>query len=151
MCPDRPHMNSSMRAQSGFGLVSAVFLLVMLAVLGVSITFMSGTQRNAVVLDVLGSRAYQAARAGIEWGAFQAVQNNACAASTNLTFTGTSMAGFAATVQCTVTTTDEGGTTIRLYNIISNACNIPTGGACPNAASNSATYVERQVTAVVGG
>lgn len=144
-------MRSAPGPQAGFGLVTAVFLLVMLAVLGVSITFMAGTQRSAVMLDLLGSRAYQAARAGIEWGAFQAVQNNACATSTNLTFAGTSMAGFAATVQCTVTTTDEGGSTIRLYNIISNACNIPAAGACPNAGSNSATYIERQVTAVVGG
>ena len=138
--------------QSGFGIISAVFILVILAFLGVSITFLAGTQRNAVVIDTLGSRAYQAARAGVDWGAYQALRNGSCVASTNLAFAaGSSLSPFTATVACTATTANEGGTTITIYNIVSNACNIPTGGACPNAASNSATYIERQVTAVVGG
>jgi MSHA biogenesis protein MshP len=131
-----------------------VFILVILAFLGVSITFFAGTQRNAVVVDVLGSRAYQAARAGIEWGAYQALVSSSCtgAPGVNLTFpAGSSLASFTATVTCTSTTANEGGSTITLYNIVSNACNVPTGGACPNGATNSATYVERQVTAVVGG
>lgn len=139
-------------SQAGFGIVSAVFILVFLAILGVSITFFAGTQRSAVLVDVLGSRAYQAARAGIDWGAYQALRNGSCLASTNITFPATSsLSPFTATVACTATTANEGGTVITLYNIVSNACNIPTGGACPNTASNSATYIERQVTAVVGG
>lgn len=139
-------------SQGGFGVISAVFILVILAFLGVSITFMAGTQRNVVRIDISGSRAYQAARAGVEWGAYQALRNGSCVASTNLALpAGTSLAEFTATVTCTATTANEGGTTVTLYNIVSNACNIPTGGACPNAASNSATYVERQVTAVIGG
>jgi MSHA biogenesis protein MshP len=138
--------------QAGFGIISAVFILVILAVLAVSITFMAGTQRSASNMDLLGSRAYQAARAGIDWGAYQALVSAACPAPTNLTFpAGSSMAGFTTTITCALTTTNEGGVTITLYNIISNACNFPTGGACPNAASANPLYVERQVTAVVGG
>jgi MSHA biogenesis protein MshP len=152
MCPEFERCTAGPARQAGFGIVSAVFILVFLAILGASIVFLAGTQRNAVVVDVLGSRAYQAARAGIEWGAYQALVGSSCAASTNLAFpAGSSLAPFTATVTCTSTTANEGGSTITLYNIVSNACNVPTGGACPNGASNSATYVERQVTAVVGG
>jgi MSHA biogenesis protein MshP len=149
MCPEIP---AKMRnRQAGFGIVSAVFILVILALLGVSITFMAGTQRNAVMIDILGSRAYQAAR--IDWGTYRALVSAACpVAPTNLTFpAASSLAPFTVTVTCTQSTTDEGGTPVVLYSIVANACNIPTGGACPNGATNSATYVERQVTAVIGG
>ncbi len=151
MCPDTSPKPCN--RQAGFGIVSAVFILVILAFLGVSITFMAGTQRNAVMIDILGSRAYQAARAGIDWGTYRALVSAACSvAPTNLTFpAASSLAPFTVTVTCTQSTTDEGGTPVVLYSIIANACNLPTGGACPNGATNSATYVERQVTAVIGG
>jgi MSHA biogenesis protein MshP len=143
---------ASRNRQTGFGIVSAVFILVILAFLGVSITFMAGTQRNAVMIDILGSRAYQAARAGVDWGSHRTLVSSACAATTNLTFpAGSTLAPFTVTVTCSQSTSDEGGTPVVLYSIVANACNIPTGGACPNGATNSSTYVERQVTAVIGG
>jgi len=52
--------------QSGFLLVTAIFLLVVLAALGAFILTISGTQQTSSALDVQGARAYQAARAGIE-------------------------------------------------------------------------------------
>ena len=143
---------SLQKRQRGFGIVSAVFILVILAVLAVSITFLAGSQRSTVVVDVLGSRAYQAARAGVEWAAYRILQGTPCAGSTNLNFASTSSLGpFTATVTCVQTTANEGGATVTLYSVVSNACNIPTGGACPNGASNNATYVERQVSAVIAG
>jgi Tfp pilus assembly protein PilX len=57
--------------QSGFLLVTAIFLLVVLAALGAFILTISGTQQTSSALDVQGSRAYQAARAGIEWASYQ--------------------------------------------------------------------------------
>lgn len=136
--------------QTGFGIVSAVFLLVILAILAASITFFAGTQRSTAMIDLLGARAYQAARAGVEWGAFQALVNGSCGAA-NLTFAGTSMAGFTTTVTCAASTTNEGGRTVTIFSIQATACNIPSGASCPNAGSNDANYVERQVTAVIGG
>lgn len=61
----------------GFSLVSAIFLLVVIAALGVFAVTLSTTQQQGAALDVLGTRAYQAARAGIEWGAYQVVSNPA--------------------------------------------------------------------------
>jgi len=56
--------------QRGFSLVSAIFLLVVLAALGVMMTTFFVAQQQSSAQDVMGSRAYQAARAGIEWAAF---------------------------------------------------------------------------------
>lgn len=58
------------RIQHGFSLVSAIFLLVVLAVLGVAMVSFSTMQNQSQALDVMGSRAYQAAQAGIEWAAY---------------------------------------------------------------------------------
>ena len=63
--------------QSGFSLVTAIFLLVILASLGAFIVTISGVQQTSSALDVQGSRAYQAARSGIEWGTYQVLQTAA--------------------------------------------------------------------------
>ena len=59
------------RAQRGFSLVSAIFLLVVLAALGAAMVTFSTAQNQSLAMDVLGSRAYQAANAGIEWAAYR--------------------------------------------------------------------------------
>lgn len=70
------------RRAGGAGLVTAIFLLVVLAGLAVALVTLFGTQRQSAALDEQGARAYQAARAGIEWGLFQRAANPAgyCAA-----------------------------------------------------------------------
>jgi len=65
------HKRRSVKSQSGFLLVTAIFLLVILAALGAFILTISGTQQTSSALDVQGSRAYQAARAGIDWASYQ--------------------------------------------------------------------------------
>lgn len=62
------------KAQRGFSLVTAIFLLVVLAGLGAAMLTFSTAQQQSSTLDILGSRAYQASRAGIEWAAYQVVQ-----------------------------------------------------------------------------
>ena len=59
------------RRQRGFSIVTAIFLMVVLALLGAFIVSVTGLQQSSQQLDVQGVRAYQAARAGIEWGACQ--------------------------------------------------------------------------------
>lgn len=57
--------------EHGFTIVSAIFLLVVLAGLGVAIARFSSIQHISSAQDMQGSRAYHAARAGLEWGIFQ--------------------------------------------------------------------------------
>jgi MSHA biogenesis protein MshP len=56
--------------QRGFSLVSAIFLLVVLAALGAAMVTFSTAQNQGLAMDVMGSRAYQAANAGVEWAAY---------------------------------------------------------------------------------
>lgn len=56
--------------QRGFSLVSAIFLLVVLAALGAAMVSFSTAQNQNLAMDVMGARAYQAANAGIEWAAY---------------------------------------------------------------------------------
>lgn len=54
--------------QGGFGIVSAIFVLVVLAALAAVLVSISSLQHAASALDLQSARAYQAARAGTQWG-----------------------------------------------------------------------------------
>ena len=54
--------------QNGFTLVQAIFILVVLALLGTYMVSLSTVQQSTTTQAVLQARAYQAARAGLEWG-----------------------------------------------------------------------------------
>jgi MSHA biogenesis protein MshP len=133
------------RVQRGFLIIAGVFLLVVLAGLVAYLTSVSTTSQAASAADINSARAYQAARAGAEWAAFQILEaGGSCAASTDKTFTGTTLSAFTARVTCTsVSGVTEGAATLTAYTIVSTACNEP---ACPNTTTQSATYAERQIT-----
>jgi MSHA biogenesis protein MshP len=135
------------RSQRGFALVSGIFLITILFLLSAYLIGFRTQQDSTIALDVLGTRAYAAARSGAEWGAYNSLRNGACAAASAVTFGGT-LAGYTATVTCSRSTFDEAGSTISVDTIIANACNQPAGGNCPNAAP-AANYVERQITITV--
>ncbi len=87
--------------QKGFTIVSAIFLLVVLAFLGAAMLTFSSNQNQTVAMDVMGSRAYQAARTGIEWGAYQVLRNGgACAPTQSLPALAGTLSGFTVTVTC---------------------------------------------------
>jgi MSHA biogenesis protein MshP len=142
------------RSQRGFLVIAAVFLIVVLAALVGYLMTVSTTSQAASAADFNSARAYQAARSGLEWGAFRILQGTGgagafetqCASGSatprNLTFAG-ALSGFTATVSCTGGSLTEGATTVTAYRIVSVGCNEAT---CPNTATTSATYVERQVT-----
>jgi len=162
--------NHAALAQRGFGIVTAIFLLVVLGLLGAFIVSVTGLQLSSQALDLQGVRAYQAARAGMEWGAFQVLDPNntqnaaSCTAplpampacpgaggTTNLpagTLAG-SLSAFTVTVGCTRTVATEGNRDIWVYELVSTACNQPTGASCPNTGTPAAGYVDRRITAVL--
>ena len=69
---------SILKNNAGFTLVQAVFILVVLALLGVVMMSLIGVQSSTSVFALQGARAYQAARSGLEWGATQASAGNSC-------------------------------------------------------------------------
>ena len=54
--------------QNGFTIVQAIFILVVLALLGTYMVRLSTVQQSTTTQALLQARAYQAARAGLEWG-----------------------------------------------------------------------------------
>ena len=147
--PHHIHCYRTLRRSAGVGLVTAIFLLVVLAGLAVAMVSISSAQHAASALDVQGARAYQAARAGIEWGLFQNLRNQSCLPITSfaLPAAGT-LNGFVVTVTCDTIAAPAGapaGTALVRHVLTATACNLqPANGACPNP-SNSPDYVERQM------
>ncbi|MDP3669831.1 MAG: hypothetical protein Q8R69_09130 [Telluria sp.] len=93
-------------------LVTAIFLVVVLSALGVAMVGLLTRQQASSSMDERGARAYQAARAGIEWGLFQQLRLNSCQPSIQLAMPATAptLAGFAVTVACVATPTPASGT-----------------------------------------
>lgn len=90
--------------QSGFALISAIILIVVLAVLGVYMATMSGIQHETTSRSLLAARAYYGAKAGLEWGIHRAIAaGGTCLASTPFALTGPGLDGINVTVTCVQT------------------------------------------------
>ena len=144
-----PHY-ARVRRQAGFALMLALFLIVSLAAIGVYLLTISTAQVEAGIQDEQGARAFQAARTGIDWGAYQVLRNpgsvfaTTCAGGAPASQTITlvqGLAGFYAEVACLrVGNETEGAVTVRVYRVTATGCNqSPCGGAI------GPTYVERQL------
>lgn len=137
-----------MKKEQGFVVISALVIVVMLAVFGVAMALMGSLQQRQTALDVDTARAYQAAKTGIDWSLYQIQTPAAPPACQNLSFNaGGELSRFTITVQCTSTTVNDGNQPLTVYSIQSNACNNPTGGNCPGSTSGSLS-VERQLRVV---
>jgi MSHA biogenesis protein MshP len=138
--------------QGGFSIITAIFLLVVLGGLGtMMVTFFVGQQQSSA-LDVMGSRAYQASRAGIEWAAFnvnqQPVGNQwlGCGTLVPPLFSagdlGGDLSSFSVTLTCSAASATEATATIWVYNLTSTAS---SGGLAGNP-----DYVERVISVKMG-
>lgn len=94
-------------------LVISVFTIVVMAFLAVTLTRLLATSQEAIVYEVLGLRALNAARSGLEQGVrdvfcTQAVNLNNCTGSETLQNYGNlqGLQGCSATYACTNTTVD---------------------------------------------
>lgn len=138
--------------QAGVSLITAIFLLVVLGTLGTLMVTFFAAQQQSSALDVMGSRAYQASRAGVEWAAHNVAQQApgtlwpGCAAVPAPLFAAGTLAGtltpFTVTVTCTSVLAVENGVSIFVYDIASTA----TFGGAPG----NTDYVERVINARFG-
>jgi MSHA biogenesis protein MshP len=134
--------------QRGVSLVAAIFLVVVLASLAVAIVTVTTSQQAAFGLDVQGTRAYLAARSGVEWGLHRQLRSNAlCPAASGASSTSsfampanTTLSPYTVSVTCSSTVLGA----LKRYRMRVVACNQPAAGACPNA-SNSSDYVQRVI------
>jgi MSHA biogenesis protein MshP len=108
-------------AQRGMSLVVAIFLIVVIAslsALAVSLGTAAGASTN---LQLQADRALAAARAGLEWGAYRALVQNSCAASTVLNLHQAALNGFRITVSCTRANHNEGSLNYAIFDLVSFA------------------------------
>src|SRR5690242_11000769 len=135
MCPERLQS-----AERGFALMAALFIVVTLAAIGVYLVTISTGQVAASTQDEQATRAYQAARAGVEWAAYRVLIDSVCPTQ-NLTLPAQppDMQVYRAEVSCagTLPAETEGARQITAYKITATACN---AAACSPAAP-PATYV----------
>jgi MSHA biogenesis protein MshP len=121
------------RNERGFALVAAIFIVVVLALLGIMMVTIGGMQRATATTAVRGTQAYYAARSGVEWATFRTVApppagpQESCAVlvpappSVNFTLTANGLNGFTVSVQCTETLHRERSNNIRIVVLTSTA------------------------------
>lgn len=130
-------MTQTRQYQRGFTMVAAIFLLVTLAALGAFMLTFSNTQQLTSAQDIQGSRAYWAARAGLEWAISSIKATSTCPTAPSPF----NVDGFALAVSCASQDYAEGGATRTMFRITSVAT---SGGGV-----GSSGYIERSVSAAL--
>lgn len=133
-CPARPR-------QTGFALVAAMFVLIIIALVIAAMLRLAGNQHGTNSLAIQQARAYQAARAGLEWGISSALAGT-CLPSKALVMSGSNLAEFdGVQVNCAPQTYSENGNSVRLYTLTATAQN--------GAPGTRPDYAYRRLTATV--
>jgi MSHA biogenesis protein MshP len=105
--------------QRGFTLVMAIFILVVLGLLGGYMVRLSGVQHATATYALQSARAYQAAKAGLGWAIAKiSVAGGTCAdvnAQTALTLP--NLSGFTVKLTCTTTPYTEGSFTYTIFQL----------------------------------
>lgn len=138
----------------GMGAVAVLLVLVVLAAIAAAVVRMGNQSHSQTSQALQGARATAAARAGVEWGLYQALRGSwtTCSnASQTLDLTADG-AGLRVTVSCDSRQYNEGesapGTpaTVRVFTIDAVACSSRSATtACPDAgAATTQGYVERR-------
>jgi MSHA biogenesis protein MshP len=127
--------------QSGFALVAAIFLIVVIMAVVIAMAGLSANQTATGDLALQQARAYQAARAGLEWGISRATGAAMCAPDSSPALEG-ALAEFNVTVTCTREEYIEDGRPVNIYWLTARAQNAPRPGDRPD-------YAFRQLSAVV--
>jgi MSHA biogenesis protein MshP len=167
MCPRifvmrKSKAKSPSAGERGFVIVSAIFLLLVLGMLGTFIVTLSNVQSTTSATDVDGVRAQWAARSGLDWASYQVLVNSgayacatgcvpgSCIVPANATATNNlTMGSYVVTVSCSCTSSCQNGATVRAFRFVSSACNQENAGACPNAVTKSPTYVSRELSSTM--
>jgi MSHA biogenesis protein MshP len=128
---------------AGSALITAVFLVIVLASLGAAMVSLSNVQQDTVAKSVISSRVYYGAKTGLEWSVQRVITDSTrCLGGTfPATFspTGAGMSGVSVTVTCARTQHGTGTTSFTYY-----ITSIATTGTL-----GTLSYAERRMEATV--
>jgi len=119
------HMRVELFKQSGFSIMSAIFIVVILALVGSYIVSLASLTVASGNLTVQGTKAYFAAKSGLEWGIYQvapvggAGPYNCPTSPTTLTFSQGGLKSFKTVVTCTQAAFTEGSVNYNIFQITS--------------------------------
>jgi MSHA biogenesis protein MshP len=145
-------MNRIHKTERGFASIAAIFLLVVMSALGGFMLTFSNTQQLTSALDLKGSQAYWAARAGLEWGIGNVIRQTsktvACPTlPTDHTILTGFDGGFTVEVTCKMQEYTEtyaapiGSKEIKIFSLTSVAKN--------DASPGNVGFIERSVSASI--
>lgn len=127
--------------QQGFSLMSAIFLVVVVALIAGYAVSIGNAQRSGSSLGLLGARAGFAVQSGVEWAVATVLTTHACpAAGTHFTPAGPGLAGFDVSVDCQAQPVTEGATSYTMFALDVQVSHGNEGGE---------DYLFRRVTAQV--
>ena len=121
--------------QHGFGLVAAMFVIIIITAVITAMARLAEAQNATNSMAIQQARAYQAARAGLEYGVAQVLADGSC--------TGFNLDGFAIGVTCVAQAgvlVPEESQTVRFFTITSTSDFGATGGV---------DHAHRSLTAIV--
>ena len=125
------------RKQNGFGIVMAMFILVVLGLLGVYMVRFAGVQTATSTYSLQGARAYQAAKAGLGWAVAKInAPGGTCVGVDAQTVTFPNLTGFSVALACTSTSYPEGSSTPVVFQL---------NATSEFGAYGSADYVHRRM------
>jgi MSHA biogenesis protein MshP len=143
-----------LRRQRGFSLPTAIFVMIILLLVGGYMMSISSVQHSSTALSIEGARAYYAARSGFEWAAAQATASQAShdaicgAGGTTTVFTvpaGTgAIGGFTLSVTCDDITAGQFREANLLYEM-DHISVVATRGGVPG----NSDYVSRTLQGTV--
>lgn len=111
-------LSGSRHKQQGFSIVMAIFILVVLGLLGGYMVRFSGVQQATSSFALQGARAYQAANGGLGWAIAKINAGGTCV---EITAQGTlsfpDLTGFSVSLSCTSTTYREGNDSPIIYQL----------------------------------
>lgn len=126
------------RRETGFGLVAAMFLIVIVALVIAAMARLAVTQNATTSMAIQQARAYQATRAGIEYGIARTLADQDCDANFTLD-------GFSVAVSCSpitsVSVPEEGENKNARFRQVSAIAQFAEVG--------TPDYAYRQLTSVV--
>lgn len=125
------------RGQSGFAAIAAIVILTVLAGMGAFMVSFSNTQQLNAAQDMQSTRAYWAARAGLDWSIGKINSDPTVCPTLPPTSVDTG-SSFSLAISCTPNRYQEGGSALTVF-VVRSVASAGTAG--------SIGYVERSVSA----
>lgn len=103
----------NIKRQTGVSIVTAIFLVVILSLMGVGMVSLLTTSQQSISQEITSAKAYMASRSCLQWGMYQAVYTGNTVTHTNTFNSNTGLFNTTCTTSLSSLTTDG----LIFYNI----------------------------------